>query len=209
MRILVTTQPEPSHLWPMVRFLRTLEAAGHELLVGSGVQVLPDVERAGLSGVACGLDWGIGLPTEEQRRAMASRPRALRLDRVRGGRRSGGARRALPADLGGYALLADVVAGDRRPAVAGAAGRPWAARRPRLRGALPPRLPEPLASRVLLSDREPLDGEVFLTPEAVCTAVEQTLAELHHRQRSAAIGTRVHALPGTDRFVEVVEKLAS
>ena len=71
MRILVTTQPEQSHLWPMVPYLRALEAEGHELRVGSGAHFLTHVERAGLSGVACGLDWGIGHAPEEQLRAMA------------------------------------------------------------------------------------------------------------------------------------------
>jgi len=71
MRILVTTQPEPSHLWPMVPYLRALQAAGHELRVGSGAHFLKHVERAGLSGVACGLDWGIGHAHEEQQLAMA------------------------------------------------------------------------------------------------------------------------------------------
>ncbi len=71
MRILVTTQPEQSHLWPMVPYLRALEAAGHEVRVGTGDHFLKHIERAGLSGVACGLDWGIGHAHEEQLRAMA------------------------------------------------------------------------------------------------------------------------------------------
>lgn len=71
MRVLVTTQPEQSHLWPMVPYLRALQDAGHELRVGSGAHFLKHVERAGLPGVACGLDWGIGHGTEEQMSAMA------------------------------------------------------------------------------------------------------------------------------------------
>ncbi len=71
MRILVTTQPEQSHLWPMVPYLRALDAAGHELRVGSGAHFLTYIERAGLSGVVCGLDWGIEHAPEEQLRAMA------------------------------------------------------------------------------------------------------------------------------------------
>ena len=71
MRILVTTQPEQSHLWPMVPYLQALEAAGHQVRVGSGAHFLTHVERAGLSGVACGLDWGIAHAPEEQLRAMA------------------------------------------------------------------------------------------------------------------------------------------
>jgi UDP:flavonoid glycosyltransferase YjiC (YdhE family) len=71
MRILVITQPEQSYLWPMVPYLRAVEAAGHEVRVGTGDHFLKHIERAGLSGVACGLDWSSGHAHEEQLRAMA------------------------------------------------------------------------------------------------------------------------------------------
>lgn len=70
MQILVTTQPQGSHLWPMAVYLRALEEAGHEVRVGSGQEFLTAVTDAGLTGVPCGLDWGLGRPVEEQRRAI-------------------------------------------------------------------------------------------------------------------------------------------
>lgn len=57
MRVLVTTQPAPSHLGPMLPYLRALADAGHEILVACAHSFTPEVERHGLRVTACGLDW--------------------------------------------------------------------------------------------------------------------------------------------------------
>lgn len=57
MRVLVTTQPAPSHLGPMAPYLRALEAAGHEVRVAAAASFQPTVASLGFTGVPCGLDW--------------------------------------------------------------------------------------------------------------------------------------------------------
>lgn len=57
MRVLVTTQPAPSHLGPMAPYLRALQAAGHDVRIAAAALFQPTVEALGFSGVPCGLDW--------------------------------------------------------------------------------------------------------------------------------------------------------
>lgn len=78
MRVLVTTQPQGSHFWPMVPYLRALEEAGHEVLVGSGREFLATVRDAGFTGVDCGLDWTLQRPVPEQVGAIGLRGDAQR-----------------------------------------------------------------------------------------------------------------------------------
>jgi UDP:flavonoid glycosyltransferase YjiC (YdhE family) len=57
MRVLVTTQPAPSHLGPMAPYLCALQAAGHEVRIAAAASFQPTVESLGFTGIPCGLDW--------------------------------------------------------------------------------------------------------------------------------------------------------
>ncbi|HWH31032.1 MAG TPA: hypothetical protein VNU01_00005, partial [Egibacteraceae bacterium] len=57
MRVLVSTQPAPSHFGPLVPYLEALREAGHEVLVACAASFTGAVEDKGFAAVACGLDW--------------------------------------------------------------------------------------------------------------------------------------------------------
>jgi UDP:flavonoid glycosyltransferase YjiC (YdhE family) len=57
MRVLFSCQPGLGHFHPMVGLARVLRAAGHDVVVATAASFCPQVERAGLSAVAVGLDW--------------------------------------------------------------------------------------------------------------------------------------------------------
>lgn len=56
MRVLFSSVAAPSHVGPMLPLARAV-AAEHEVVFATGPALLPAVERAGLRGVAAGLDW--------------------------------------------------------------------------------------------------------------------------------------------------------
>lgn len=57
MRVLISCQPAPGHLHPMVPIARALAEAGHEPIVATSASFRDYVERAGLPSVAAGEDW--------------------------------------------------------------------------------------------------------------------------------------------------------
>ena len=56
-RVLVTTQPAYGHLHPLVPLCRALVEAGHDVGVVTAASFRPQVEAAGLTAVAAGIDW--------------------------------------------------------------------------------------------------------------------------------------------------------
>ena len=54
MRILFTTWPAYGHLLPMLPLARAAQAAGHDVVVSSGADLLPLIERLGLPAVIVG-----------------------------------------------------------------------------------------------------------------------------------------------------------
>lgn len=57
MRVLFTTQPGSGMFTPLIPFARTLEDAGHEVAFACADCFRPDVEAAGFTAFAAGLDW--------------------------------------------------------------------------------------------------------------------------------------------------------
>ena len=51
MRILLTSNPLVGHWLPMLPLARAAQAAGHEIVVAAGPNVVPDIERRGFSGL--------------------------------------------------------------------------------------------------------------------------------------------------------------
>jgi UDP:flavonoid glycosyltransferase YjiC (YdhE family) len=56
-RVLFTSVPAPSHIDPLLPLAHALVAADHDVAVATGASLVPRVERAGIRGVATGLDW--------------------------------------------------------------------------------------------------------------------------------------------------------
>jgi UDP:flavonoid glycosyltransferase YjiC (YdhE family) len=57
MRVLFTSVPAPSHVDPLLHLGRALADRGHDVTMATGPQLIPKVEKAGIRGVAAGLDW--------------------------------------------------------------------------------------------------------------------------------------------------------
>ena len=56
MRVLFTTWAWPSHLYALVQLAWACRSAGHEVLVASQPELLDEIIRTGLPGVAVGAD---------------------------------------------------------------------------------------------------------------------------------------------------------
>jgi UDP:flavonoid glycosyltransferase YjiC (YdhE family) len=56
-RVLVATQPAYGHLHPLVPLCQGLSDAGHDVTVATAASFRPQVQAAGLAGVAAGIDW--------------------------------------------------------------------------------------------------------------------------------------------------------
>jgi UDP:flavonoid glycosyltransferase YjiC (YdhE family) len=70
MRILFTSNPLVGHWLPMLPLARAAEAAGHEVVVAAGPDVLPDIDRRGLTA------WSIGPDLATTQAGVRDRPRA-------------------------------------------------------------------------------------------------------------------------------------
>ena len=70
MRILLTSNPLVGHWLPMLPLARAAQAAGHEVVVAAGPNVVPDIERRGLTA------WAIGPQLETIQAGLRDRPRA-------------------------------------------------------------------------------------------------------------------------------------
>jgi UDP:flavonoid glycosyltransferase YjiC (YdhE family) len=70
MRILLTSNPLVGHWLPMLPLARAAQAAGHEVVVAAGPNVVPDIERRGLTA------WAIGPQLETIQAGLRNRPRA-------------------------------------------------------------------------------------------------------------------------------------
>ncbi len=70
MRILLTSNPLVGHWLPMLPLARAAQAAGHEVVVAAGPNVVPDIERRGLAA------WAIGPQLETIQAGLRDRPRA-------------------------------------------------------------------------------------------------------------------------------------
>ena len=69
MRILLTSNPLVGHWLPMLPLARAAQAAGHEVVVAAGPNVVPDIERRGLTA------WAIGPQLETIQAGLRNRPR--------------------------------------------------------------------------------------------------------------------------------------
>jgi hypothetical protein len=69
MRILLTSNPLVGHWLPMLPLARAAQAAGHEVVVVAGPNVVPDIERRGLTA------WAIGPQLETIQAGLRNRPR--------------------------------------------------------------------------------------------------------------------------------------
>ncbi len=91
MRFLFTANPLVGHWLPMLPLVRAVRRAGHEVVVATGPDLVPDVERRGLAG------WSIGADLETIQAQHRARPVAAEeseVDRIIG---SGLAMFAVPA----------------------------------------------------------------------------------------------------------------
>ena len=70
MRMLLTSNPLVGHWLPMLPLARAAQAAGHEVVVAAGPNVVPDIERRGLTA------WAIGPQLETIQAGLRDRPRA-------------------------------------------------------------------------------------------------------------------------------------
>ena len=70
MRILFTSNPLVGHWLPMLPLARAAEAAGHEVVVAAGPDVVPDIDRRGLTA------WSIGPDLAATQAGVRDRPRA-------------------------------------------------------------------------------------------------------------------------------------
>ncbi|HET9560775.1 MAG TPA: hypothetical protein VFP01_01590 [Propionibacteriaceae bacterium] len=69
MRILLTSNPLVGHWLPMLPLARAAQAAGHEVVVAAGPNVVTDIERRGLTA------WAIGPQLETIQAGLRNRPR--------------------------------------------------------------------------------------------------------------------------------------
>ena len=70
MRILFTSNPLVGHWLPMLPLARAAEASGHEVVVAAGPDVVPDIDRRGLTA------WSIGPDLATIQAGVRDRPRA-------------------------------------------------------------------------------------------------------------------------------------
>jgi UDP:flavonoid glycosyltransferase YjiC (YdhE family) len=70
MRILLTSNPLVGHWLPMLPLARAAQAAGHEVVIAAGPNVVPDIEQRGFRA------WAIGPHLETIQAGLRNRPRA-------------------------------------------------------------------------------------------------------------------------------------
>jgi len=70
MRILCTSNPLVGHWLPMLPLARAAQEAGHDVVIATGPDAVPEIERRGFTA------WSIGSDLETIQTGLRSRPRS-------------------------------------------------------------------------------------------------------------------------------------